>query len=227
MESNHDRHPTELAVLQGARLVVMSEIDSGRRWNESRVKRLTGGDPISARFIGKDLFEFEPSHTLIVIGNAKPGLRQVDEAMRARLHLVEFNLTIPESERDTQMPEKLKAEFGGILNWMIAGCVDWLATGLCAPDSVLASSAAYLAGEDMMQAWLDECTSKGGQITLSAAHRSYREWCQTNGAVVIGRNTFGDQLNARGYTRSFDRNKAAIFAGVTLGTVSDLYADDP
>ncbi len=226
MESHHDRHPTELAVLRGARLVVMSEIDTGRRWNESRLKRLTGGDPISARFIGKDLFEFEPSHTLVVIGNAKPGLRQVDEAMRARLHLVEFGVTIPESERDTEMPEKLKAEYGGILNWMIAGCVDWLEIGLCPPASVRSATSDYLAGEDMLAAWLNECTTPGGQITLAAAHRSYREWCQTNGAIVLGRNSFADQLNTRGHTRGLDRNKAVIFAGLTLNTATDRYSDD-
>ena len=225
MESHHDRHPTELAVLRGARLVVASEVDTGRRWNESRLKRLTGGDPISARYIGKDPFEFEPSHTLLIIGNSKPGLRQVDEAISSRLHLVEFGVTIPESERDTAMPEKLKAEYGGILNWMIAGCVDWLDTGLAAPDSVRATTAAYLAGEDMLAAWVGECCSTGGQITLAAAHRSYREWCQANGAIVLGRNTFADQLNAHGHTRSTDRNKAIVFAGLTLNCAPERYTE--
>ncbi len=221
MESHHDRHPTELAVLRGARLVVASEIDAGRRWNESRLKRLTGGDPISARYIGKDLFEFEPSHTLVIVGNSKPGLRQVDEAMRARLHLVEFGVTIPENERDPAMPEKLAAEYGGILNWAIAGCVDWLAKGLKAPEAVRTATDAYLAGEDMLQTWIDECTERSGQITLAAAHRSYRDWCERNGASVLGRNTFGDQLEARGYRRAKDRNKQPIFAGLSLQTMTD------
>jgi P4 family phage/plasmid primase-like protien len=225
MESHHDRHPTELAVLRGARMVVASEIDSGRRWNESRLKRLTGGDPISARYIGKDLFEFEPTHTLVIVGNSKPGLRQVDEAMRARLHLVEFSITIPEGERDTEMPDKLKADFGGILNWMLAGCVDYIEIGLKPPEAVRTATAVYLAGEDMLQAWLDECTTASGQLTLSAAHRSYRDWCEGNGAIVLGRNTFGDQLDARGFKRSRDRNKQPIFAGLSLQMTPDRWSE--
>ncbi len=224
MESHNDRHPTELAVLRGARLVVASEIDTGRRWNESRLKRLTGGDPISARYVAKDLFEFEPTHSLVIVGNSKPGLRQVDEAMRARLHLVEFSVTIPESERDTTMPEKLAAEFGGILNWAIAGCVDWQAYGLKAPAAVRAATAAYLDGEDMMAAWLSEATERGGQITLSAAHRSYRIWCERNGAIPLGRNIFGDQLEARGFKSTTDRNKSRIFVGLTLPSEEESWA---
>ena len=221
MESHNDRHPTELAVLRGARLVVASEIDTGRRWNESRLKRLTGGDPVSARYIGKDLFEFEPSHTLLIIGNSKPGLRSVDEAMRSRLHLVEFGVTIPEADRDTEMPEKLKGEYGGILAWAMAGCLDWLAARLMAPAAVRNATADYLAGEDMIQAWLDECTERGGQITLTAAHKSYRGWCESNGAIMLGRNTFGDQLQARGFNRGKDRNKQPVFAGLMLPVTPD------
>lgn len=217
MESHHDRHPTELAVLRGARFVVGSEVDTGRSWNESRLKRLTGGDPISARYIGKDLFEFEPSHTLLIVGNSKPGLRQVDEAIRSRLHLVEFAVTIPEAERDTAMPEKLVAEYGGILNWALTGCIDWNARGLPAPESVKVSTAAYLAGEDMIQSWVDECCERGGQITLKAAHSSYRDWCASSRAIVLGRNAFGDQLEARGFKRGTDsRSRQPYFAGLSL-----------
>ena len=225
MESHNDRHPTELAVLRGARLVVASEIDSGRRWNESRLKRLTGGDPISARYIGKDLFEFEPTHSLLLIGNSKPGLRQVDEAMRARLHLVEFGVTIPEAERDTSLAEKLASEYGGILNWALAGCADWQEMGLSSPAAVRDATNAYLDGEDMLGAWLDECTERCGQLTLAAAHRSYRDWCERNGSTVLGRNSFGDQLEARGYRRGKDRNKQPLFAGLSLASATDRWSE--
>ncbi len=226
MESHHDRHLTEIAVLHGARLVVGSEIDSGRRWNESRLKRLTGGDPISARYIGKDLFEFEPTHTLLIVGNTKPGLRSVDEAIRARMHLVEFTVTIPLAERDTTLPERLASEYGGILAWALAGCLDWQADGLAPPEAVTAATTAYLTGEDMLQAWVQECCEKCGQLTLAAAHRSYRQWCERNGAVVLGRNTFGDQLEARGFRSSTDRNKAVIFAGLSLPIPHDRRFDE-
>jgi putative DNA primase/helicase len=222
MESHNDRHPTELAVLRGARFVVASEIDSGRRWNESRLKRLTGGDPISARYIGKDLFEFEPSHTLLIIGNTKPGLRSVDEAIRSRLHLVSFDVTIPESERDTTVPDRLKAEYGGILAWALAGCLEWQKNGLTPPDAVRAATSTYLAGEDMVQAWIDEACERTGQITLAAAHRSYRTWCEGNGSPPLGRNSFGDQLEARGHRRGQDsRSRMPVFGGLSVVVADD------
>lgn len=222
MESRNERHPTETAVLHGARFVVASEIDSGRRWNEARLKRLTGGDPISARYIAQDLFEFEPSHTLVLIGNVKPGLRSVDEAMRARLHMVEFNVTIPEEERDPLLPERLVREYGGILAWGLEGCLDWQDGGLKPPAAVRDATARYIEGEDMLQAWINECCERSGQVTLSAAHASYRQWCEGSGAVVMGRNTFGDQLAARGYTRDKEsRSGKPVFVGLSLPVVPD------
>lgn len=223
MESHNDRHPTEIAVLRGARLVVASEIDTGRRWNESRLKRLTGGDPISARYIGKDSFEFEPCHTLVILGNSKPGLRAVDEAIRARLHLVEFGVTIPEAERDTELGDKLAAEFGGILAWALAGSIEWQATGLAAPQAVTAATAAYLVGEDMVSAWIDEICIRGGQVTLKAAHASYRKWSECNGTVPLGRNGFADQLEARGFKRSKEsRSGNPVFSGISVPVAPDL-----
>ena len=93
-ENKSDRHPTELAALRGARLVVASETDRSKRWAESRIKALTGGDPIRARFMHCDEFEFIPAFKLMIQGNHKPGLQSVDEAMRRRLHLVPFTVTI-------------------------------------------------------------------------------------------------------------------------------------
>jgi len=217
METHHDRHPTEIAVLRGARFVVASEIDTGRRWNEARLKRLTGGDPISARYIGKDLFEFEPSHSLLIIGNTKPGLRSVDEAMRARMHLVEFDVTVPEAERDTALSEKLEAEYGGILAWALVGCQEWQKTGLAPPAEILLSTSTYLEAEDSVEQWINECCERTGMIKLGPAHGSYREWCEKNAAASLGRNAFADQLISHGFKRSMDvRGKVIVFNGISL-----------
>lgn len=223
METHHDRHLTEIAVLRGARFVAASEIDTGRKWNEARLKRLTGGDPISARYIGKDLFEFEPTHTLLIVGNQKPGLRSVDEAMRARMHLVEFGVTIPEDKRDTGLPAALKAEYGGILAWALAGCQIWQKTGLNPPAAVREATSAYLEAEDSIANWISECCLKSGLVTLSAAHRSYRTWCEQNSSPFLGRNTFADQLEAHGYKRPpTEKGKRAVtFLGLSLPIKED------
>ena len=219
MESKHDRHLTELAVLRGARMVIGSEVDTGRSWNESRLKRLTGGDPISARFMAKDLFEFDPTHTLVIIGNHKPGLKTVDEAIRSRIHLVPFNVTIPADERDTELPERLKGELGGILAWALSGCLEWQETGLNAPPAVLAATDSYLSAEDTVAQWLDESTRKGGQVTLRAAHQSFLEWCQLNNVEPLRRNTFSDKLEERGYRKSkAGHANVMTFSGLELAS---------
>jgi putative DNA primase/helicase len=113
--SKFDRHPTDLAGLRGARLVTAIETEEGRRWDEAKIKALTGGDRIAARFMRQDFFEYLPGFKLVIAGNHKPSLRSVDESIRRRLNLLPFTVTIPPEDRDRDLPEKLKAEWPGIL----------------------------------------------------------------------------------------------------------------
>jgi P4 family phage/plasmid primase-like protien len=103
LASKNERHPTELARLVGARLVTAHEIAGGRRWDEEKIKLLTGGDKLSVRFMRQDFFDFVPQFKLAVFGNHKPTLCNVDEAIRRRLLLVPFAVTIPEAERDRDL----------------------------------------------------------------------------------------------------------------------------
>src|SRR5512132_270627 len=125
--SNSERHPTDLAMLRGARLVSAQETQEGRRWAE---EALTGGDPITVRFMRQDFFTYIPQFKLLIAGNHKPGLQGVDEAMRRRLNLIPFAITSPPKERDLRLPEKLRAEWPAILRWAIDGCLEWRRRGL-------------------------------------------------------------------------------------------------
>jgi P4 family phage/plasmid primase-like protien len=136
MAVHGERHPTDMAGLRGARLVTSIETEQGRRWAESRLKALTGGDKISARFMRQDFFEFIPQFKLVVAGNHKPSIRTIDEAMRRRLHLVPFTVTIPSKRRDRTLPERLLAERDGILAWAVQGCLEWQRIGLQPPPAV-------------------------------------------------------------------------------------------
>ena len=135
--SNADRHPTDLASLRGARLVTATETEEGRRWAESGIKQLTGGDTVAARFMRQDFFEYRPAFKLIIAGNHKPSLRSVDEAIRRQFHLIPFAVTIPPEERDADLAEKLKAEWPGILAWLVEGCLEWQTEGLRPPTADL------------------------------------------------------------------------------------------
>ena len=112
-----DRHPTDMAMLHGARLVTVSKTEEGRHWAETRIKALTGGDPVSARFMRQDFFTYRPQFKLTIVGNHMPILHNVDEAARRRFNVVPF--TRQPSNPDPDLEERLKAEWPAILTWMI------------------------------------------------------------------------------------------------------------
>ena len=141
--SRTERHLTELAGPRAARLVLVPETESGRSWAEARIKAITGGERLRANFMRCDHFEFAPQFKLLVAGNHRPTLNGVGEAMRRRLHLVPFNVTIPAERRNMHLAEKLLAERDGILGWMLAGCADWQRKGLAPPACVRAAANEY------------------------------------------------------------------------------------
>jgi putative DNA primase/helicase len=115
-------HPTELARLAGARLVVTSELDDGQRFAEARVKLLTGRDTIAARFMRRDFFDFTPTHTLWLLGNHQPTVRAGGPALWRRLRLIPFLHTVPPEKRISDLEDRLADEEGpGILAWIIQG----------------------------------------------------------------------------------------------------------
>lgn len=204
-----ERHPTDLAGLRGARLVTAIETEEGRRWAEAKIKALTGGDKISARFMRQDFFEFVPQFKLLIAGNHKPGLRSVDEAIRRRFNLIPFTVTIPPAERDEALPDKLKAELPGILAWIIAGCLEWQEKGLAAPSAVTAATAAYLEAEDAVAAWIDECCERDPNAweSTAALFSSWSAWAIKAGEYVGSQKRFADRLEPRGI--SLHRRTAA------------------
>ena len=215
--SHHDRHPTELAGLRGARLVTSIETEEGRRWAESKIKNLTGGDPISARFMRQDYFTFTPQFKLIIGGNHKPGLRSVDEAIRRRFNLIPFVVTIPKEERDGELADKLKSELPGILAWMIAGCTDWLASGLRPPKAVVDATLAYLESEDAVSAWLEDMAERGGEFEKSAdLFASWSAWAERAGEYVGSSKRFGQALEKRGFTPHRHAQRGRGFRGIRL-----------
>ena len=216
--SHGDRHPTDLARLRGARAVTATETEEGRRWAESRIKALTGGDRISARFMRQDFFEYMPQFKLIIAGNHKPGLRSVDEAIRRRFNLVPFTVTIPPDERDPKLTEKLKAEWPGILQWMVAGCLEWQRIGLAPPKVVTEATAAYLEAEDAVLAWTEECCEFEPD-ELRPARRSTRRG--SNGPPAPERSPApptGSMRSSKPAPASFPASARA--AGASLASVS-------
>jgi len=210
-----ERHPTDLAGLRGARLVTAQETERGRRWAESKIKALTGGDPITARFMRQDFFTYAPAFKLVIAGNHKPALSGVDEAMRRRFHLTPFTVTI--TEPDKELPNKLRDEWPGILAWMIEGCLRWLEKGLNPPATVQAATATYLSEEDSLAQWVEECCITGkGQWGIGARlWASWKTWAETNNDRPGSRKAFAEAMANHGYTPAKSQQIRG-YAGIIL-----------
>jgi putative DNA primase/helicase len=216
--SAHERHPTDLAMLRGARLVSAQETEEGRRLAEAKVKAMTGGDPITARFMKQDFFTFTPTFKLFIAGNHKPGLRNVDEAIRRRFNLIPFEVRIPAEERDPDLAQKLQAEWPGILQWMIDGCLAWQRDGLKAPAIVTDATNEYFEAEDAMATWLAERTisGKGWEYSSSDLFRSWRDWAEAAGEQAGSQKRFTQAMNARGFPSVRQPNGRAALSGIGL-----------
>ena len=201
METRNERHPTDLAGLRGARFVTAIETEQGRRWAESKIKNLTGGDKITARFMRQDFFAFFPQFKLFVAGNHKPAIRNIDEAMKRRLHLIPFTITIPPEKRDKNLQQKLLAERDGILAWAVEGCLAWQRLGrLDPPQQVLDATEAYFEGEDALGRWLDErCVLASNAKSLTSdLFADWKQWADAAGEFVGSQKRFSDLLVGRG-----------------------------
>ncbi len=217
--STGDKHPTELAALHGSRLVTASETEEGRQWAEARIKQLTGGDRIAARFMRQDFFEFDPTFKIVVVGNHRPVLRNVDDALRRRLSFIPFDHK-PASP-DRELEDKLRAEWPGIMRWMIDGCLDWQANGLLRPDVVKDATASYFGDQDIMEQWLEEmCDADPGNDYKSATSAelfsSWREYSTKAGEKLMSQKSFADALQKRGFVRHKGSFGVRTFKGVRL-----------
>jgi putative DNA primase/helicase len=202
--SNSDRHPTDIADLLGARLVTCSETERGKRWAESRIKQMTGGDQLSARFTGKDFFAFTPTFKIVVSGNTKPSLR-ADDAMRRRFQVVPFRVTIPKDEQDKKLSGKLRREWSGILAWAVAGAISWQRDGLNPPASVNSATKDYMddESEDTLSMWIAECCDTSdpeARTPLGELHNSYDAFARAAGERdIMSRVRLGKALGELGY----------------------------
>jgi putative DNA primase/helicase len=217
--SRSDAHPTELARLKGARLVTASETEKGHAWAEAKIKALTGGDRIAARFMRQDFFEFTPQFKLIVVGNHKPTLSNVDDAIKRRFTIIPF-VRKPVSP-DRQLEQKLRSEWPMILRWMIEGCLDWQANGLLRPESVTATTEAYFEDQDLLGQWLDEkCEAERDNPhkwdTVAELFGSWSKYANEAGEQPGSKKAFSEAMQSRGFHSARGGKGVRTFKGVRL-----------
>jgi putative DNA primase/helicase len=160
-----------------------SEPEKRSKLAESMIKLVTGGEPLRARHLNRDFFEFKPVFKLIMQGNYKPSIEGTDEGIWARMMVVPWLVMIPEAERDPLLTEKLKAEASGILNRLLDGLRDYLDNGLSPPDAVKVATQEYREDSDPIGRFLRDCTrpelkarTAGGDL-----YKLYEAWAKANG----------------------------------------------
>ncbi|WP_245444314.1 phage/plasmid primase, P4 family [Microvirga sp. KLBC 81] len=221
--SHTDKHTTDLAMLRGARLVTASETEEDRPWAEARIKQMTGGDPITARFMRQDNFTFRPQFKLTIVGNHQPNLRNVDDAARRRFNIVPF--IIKPAHPDRNLDEKLKAEWPAILRWMIDGCLDWQKNGLTRPQSVRDATDTYFSEQDLFGQWLQEETdaepdNKNKLGTSAALYKSWSDFAMRSGEKPGSQKAFAAEMRKRGFEAFRTGSLGRGFRGIRLRTLT-------
>jgi putative DNA primase/helicase len=212
--TKHHRHLTELAMLDGARLVAVSETERGQAWSETRVNQFTGGDLVTANFMRQDSFTYRPKLKLMIIGNHKPKLTSVNDAARRRFNIVPF--THKPNEVDKKLGEKLRHEYSGILRWMIDGCLAWQKSGLGSAGTVAKTTADYFEEQDLFGRWIEEKCNCGVGLQAKAGelYGSWKAFAAENGDDAGSSTSFA----ARMAERDFEKKKSGTmhYVGIAL-----------
>lgn len=190
----------DLARLPGARLVRASEPEKGSRFAEATVKAITGGEEVTVRHLHHGFFDFVPAFKIMLSGNHKPAIRGQDRGIWRRFLLVPWEVIIPDSEQDKDLPAKLWAERNGVLNWALDGVRLWLERGLEVPDRVRAATDDYRSDSDPLGRFIAACVREtpGEWVAGAEMYKAFAAWCTSNAERVWTQTAFGRALPERG-----------------------------
>jgi putative DNA primase/helicase len=217
MLKRHGGIPNDVARLRGVRAALMNETSQGSRFDEAKLKDLTGGDTLTARFLHQEFFDFRPTHRIVIRGNHKPAINGTDEGIWRLLRLVPFTVTIPEDERDQHLLAKLEAELPGILNWALQGCREWQTQGLKPPPIIADAVRAYREESDTLGRFIAECCEvrKLGQVKSSTLFKRYQEFAESAGERWIASKDLPHEMQRRGFTWK-RTNAGGLYEGLEL-----------
>lgn len=207
----------EMMQLRGARLVIGSETDEGKQLNSSLMKRLAGGDAITARNHYQSPVTWEPSHLLVYVTNHVPKVKGSDAAVWRRLRLILFDVTVPEHERDAQLPERLKKAADEVLTWVVQGWYDYEDVGMQEPQAVLVATDAYRTASDPVKRFIEEACLTGPQHSARSRDLflAWTTWAKEDGAEPLSEKALALELDRLGFEGK-KTNSGKIRSGITL-----------
>ncbi len=217
LSRQNDAARNDLAMLKGARFVTAPEVDSGKELSESVIKQVTGGEPLSARFLFKEFFEFKPEFKLFIAANHKLKLKNQDHGIWRRVKLIPFGVTIPEPDRDKHLVEKLRSEMSGILNWALEGFRLWKQEGLTAPAAVESATQDYKLDMDTVGEFIAQrCDLQPNAVeSIGKLYTAYVVWCEQSKEKPLGKINFSELIMQRGITKK-RTNASWLWSGIML-----------
>lgn len=218
----------DLAALAGRRLVTASETNEGTRLNEARIKALTGGDPVTARFLYGEHFTFKPQAKIFLAVNHLPVVEDLSLGFWRRVRLLPFNRTFT-TDADPKLEEKLRTELPGILAWAVSGTVSWQASGLGAPSSVLAATKSYREASDPLADFLEECLTLDPPRSVGSAeaYGAYQSWAKAQGMTdreMLTLTAFGRKMGDRFASKKTKTGKRFLGVGLPGDPVQEVLA---
>ncbi|MFJ7919717.1 phage/plasmid primase, P4 family [Lysinibacillus fusiformis] len=221
IKKKNDGANNDIARLVGSRFVSAVESEEGEKLQESLVKTITGGEPILARFLRQEFFEFLPEFKVFFTTNHKPIIGGVDEGIWRRVKIIPFTLNLKPHERDKKLEEKLSLEMSGILNWALEGCIKWQQSGLKEPKVVVDATGNYKEEMDILGPFLDErCymnpKDTATKIEAKELYNIYSNWCHAAGERSISNRAFYRMLETKGFGKMKGAGNKTFLTGITI-----------
>jgi len=203
MKKSGDNYSNDVARLRGTRFVTTTEVEQGRRLSEPLIKKITGNDEMTARFLYGEFFNFMPTFKIFMATNHKPVIKGTDHGIWRRIKLIPFNVRIPEEKQDKHLELKLREEASGILNWLLEGIGIWKNEALKPPKSVLFATDEYREEMDVIGNFLQEkCIKKEDvTVTIKRLYKAYSDWCDENHEHPVSERFFTLRLKEMGYVQ--------------------------
>jgi putative DNA primase/helicase len=217
MKKSGDNYSNDVARLRGTRFVTTTEVEQGRRLSEPLIKKITGNDQMTARFLYGEFFNFSPTFKIFMATNHKPVIKGTDYGIWRRIKLIPFTTRITEDKQDKNLEMKLRKEASGILNWLLEGIANWKKEGLKTPKAVLFATDEYRGEMDVIGNFIKErCVQNGAMNTvIKKLYKAYSDWCEENNEHPVSERFFTLRLKEIGFQQSRNSNER-FWVGVGL-----------
>ena len=214
-----EEHPTALASLVGTRLAVIPELPVGMRFDEERLKQVSGGDETAARFMRQDYFEFKPICLPLIVGNDQPSTRDVGPSMKRRLMMVPFNAEFKGKEKDPDLQDKLEKDLPGIMKWALDGLVMYQeakSIDVFIPDVVHQATDQYFKDQDRIGRFIEELMEVGDgySIVIADMYEEYDKWVRAEGEIPESKKRLSQEMRKRGFDSGRSSDNLRVYVGL-------------